>query len=221
MRSLTSMFLVFLTLVGISAFGLRPLHGQAAYTRLQLLTLKEVQAELKLSEDQKSFAAEVMAKLKPEVAELRKTQEPVFGPSEKNQEIAKAIRKLNAAAEAKVSEKLDDAQRKRFLDLFVQVNRRFALSDAEVQKTLGISEDVAKQLEEVKSANAKEAVAELQELSRVGADITVRQAKLTDLAKTGDEKILALLTPDQRAAWEKLGGTPIEIDFSPLRPQRR
>lgn len=191
--------------------------GQQTTSRLQLASLSEVQAALKLTDEQKKVAKEVLDKLNADRAELR----PGGGGGGGNfGAFQEQIAKLNSEAEAKLAEKLDDAQKKRLTEIFVQVNGTAALADKEVQKALGLNEETVKKLDEVRTANREATMAALREL---GQDATPeqRREKTQSLRKEADEKLLAVLSADQKAAFEKLGGEKVEIDLSQLRPQQQ
>lgn len=190
-------------------------RGMMTYSRAQLATLSEVQAALKLTDEQKKLATEVVEKFNADRAELRGS-----GGGGGFAAMQEQVAKLTAEADAKLAEKLDDAQKKRLMEIYVQQNGTAALADAEVQKTLGLDEAAIKKLEEARNANREAMMAAMQEL---GQDATPeeRQEKMQTVRKTADEKLLGALSADQKAAFEKLGGEKLEIDVAPLRPQRR
>ncbi len=190
-------------------------RGMGGFSRAQLASLKEVQAELKLTDDQKKLATEVVTKLAADRAEARQSAGNDFAAmQEKNA-------KLTAEADAKIAEKLDDAQKKRLMEIFVQKNPAAnALADAEVQKALGLNEESVKKIAEARTANREAMMAAMQEL---GQDATreERTAKMETLNKTANEKLFSAISADQKAAFEKLGGAKLEVDTTPLQPQRR
>lgn len=191
------------------------MRGMGGYSRAQLASLKEVQAELKLTDDQKKLTTEVMTKLAADRAEARQSAGQDFAAmQEKNA-------KLTAEADAKVAEKLDDAQKKRLMEIFVQKNPiGNALADAEVQKALGLNEEAVKKIAEARTANREAMMAAFQEL---GQDATPeeRASKMETLTKTANEKLFSAISADQKAAFEKLGGAKLDVDTTPLQPQRR
>lgn len=188
--------------------------GGAGYSRTQLVTLNEVQAELKLNDEQKKLATETLEKLNSDRAALRQSSGGDFNATREQSA------KLAAEADAKIAAKLDDAQKKRLMEIFVQQNKTGALADAEVQKALGLDEEAVKKLAEARTANQQAMMAAFQEL---GQDATPeqRQEKMATVRKTADEKLFSAISADQKAAFEKLGGTELKIDLTPLQPQRR
>lgn len=191
------------------------MRGMGGYSRAQLVSLKEVQAELKLTDEQKKLATETLEKLNADRAELRQSAGGDFAAMQEK------MTKLTAEADAKVTEKLDDAQKKRLMEIFVQKNPAGnALADAEVQKALGLNEESVKKLAEARTANREAMMAAMQELGR-DASPEDRAAKMETVNKAANEKLFSALSAEQKAAFEKLGGEKLEIDMTPLQPQRR
>lgn len=188
------------------------MRGFGGFSRTQLVTLKEVQAELKFTDDQKKLATDTLAKLNEDRAAARDSAGGDFAA------VAEKNAKLTAEADAKIAEKLDDAQKKRLLEIFVQQNKTGALADAEVQKALGLDEAAVKKLAEARAANREAMTAAMQEL---GQDATreQRQEKMATVQKTAEEKIFSAISADQKAAFEKLGGAALTIDTTPLQPR--
>jgi hypothetical protein len=196
---------------GRGGFG----RGFGGYSRTQLVTLKEVQDELKLTEDQKKLATETLEKLNADRAEARQSA------GDDRNALQEKNTKLAAEADAKIAAKLDDAQKKRLMEIFVQKNPvGNALADAEVQKSLGLSEEAIKKIDEARTANREAMMAAMQELGR-DASPQDRAAKMETLNKTASEKLFSAISAEQKAAFEKLGGEKLEVDLSPLQPQRR
>jgi hypothetical protein len=116
--------------------------------------------------------------------------------------------KLAREVNAKLDEVLDDAQQTRLQEVYVQVNGTGALQDESVAAALKLTDEQTKQLQEVRDASRQSFMdAGLRDL-----DEEARTKKIEELTKDRDEKTLAVLTDDQRAALDKLKGAELKID---------
>jgi hypothetical protein len=168
---------------------------------------EEVQAALKLTDDQKTK----IGAINDELSEARRDLFQGGGGGREERQ------KLDADAAAKLAEVLDDSQKKRLMGIQIQVNGANSLLDAAVAKELKISEDQNEELSDVRDSNqeaAGEAMRDLrdQELSR-----EEMMAKFQEIRAEGDKKLLAVLTSEQQAQYEALKGEPVEVDMSQFR----
>ncbi|MEQ1830363.1 MAG: hypothetical protein ABL921_30680 [Pirellula sp.] len=180
--------------------------------RVQLCSLNEVQSELKLTDDQKKIVKEVYDKYSADVRDAFQNAGGDF------QGMMEKTVKLANDATPKVVDKLDDAQKKRLTQIFVQANGGNALFDVEVQKSLKVTEEQSKKLASARTANREEMMSAFGSLQ--GASAEERQKKMADLTKTANEKLMACISADQVAEFEKMGGAKIELDLSPLMLRR-
>ncbi len=197
--------------------------GQQTRTRFELATLPEVQADLKLNEEQKKLAADQLGKQR----EKRAALVPAGGAGGGGgggggagfAAMQAEITKINTELEAAFVAKLDDAQKSRMHGLIVQVNGAAALLDPDIAKALDVNEE---QLGKLKSANdanrtaRREAMAGFQDMSP--EQRTEAMAKLT---ATESKSLMGLLTEAQVKKLETLKGAALTIDQTPLRPARR
>ena len=197
--------------------------GQQTRTRFELATLPEVQADLKLNEEQKKLAADQLAKQR----EKRAALVPAGGAGGGGgggggagfAAMQAEITKINTELEAAFVAKLDDAQKSRMHGLIVQVNGAAALLDPDIAKALDVNEE---QLGKLKSANdanrtaRREAMQGFQDMSP--EQRTEAMAKLT---ATESKSLMGLLTEAQVKKLETLKGAALTIDQTPLRPARR
>jgi hypothetical protein len=183
-------------------------RGLGGTSRAQLATLKEVQAD-----EQKKAATEAVEKMNTARRELFSA-----GPGGDPAEMREKMTKLTSEADAAVTAKLDEAGKKRLMEIFVQVNKTAALADAEVQKALGLDEATVKKLADARAQNMEAMMAAGQELQ--GLSQEERQEKMATLRKTADEKIFSAISAEQKAAFEKLGGAELKVDLTPLQPRR-
>ena len=202
-----------LLVISSSAFAQRGGgRGMGGYNRVQLCSLSQVQTELKLSDEQKKMATELSEKYNTERREIMQGAQGDFqGAMEKST-------KLGNEVTAKLVEKLDDNQKTRLMQIFVQANTSGALADPEIQKALKITDEQSKKLSEARSSNMqamREAFAGSQDLSQ-----EERQKKMDEFRKASDSKIFACISADQKAEFDKLGGAKLELDLSQLAPRR-
>jgi hypothetical protein len=184
---------------GRMGFGISPVQLAAES--------EEVQAALKLTDQQKTTIGEI----NDELSEARRDLFQGGGGGREERQ------KLDADAAAKLAEVLDETQKKRLMGIQIQVNGANSLFDAAIAKELSISDDQNDELSEVRDSNmeaAGEAMRDLrdQELSR-----EEMMAKFQEIRAEGDKKLLAVLTSDQQTKYEALKGDPVEVDMSQFR----
>jgi len=177
--------------------------------RLMLLSNESVQKELKLSEEQiqkvKDTNEKIRDKHKDELAALRKLD--AQERREKGQELFKTIGEETDKAMAEI---LKPEQAKRLKQISLQTMGSQAFNDEEVQKGLNLTDD---QKDKIKTLNEdlgseigsifKNAQGNFQEAGKKAA--TLRKETL--------EKVLALLTDDQKKSWKEMTGEPFEVKF--------
>jgi hypothetical protein len=191
----------------------RGLFGGPA--RIQLCTLEQVQADLKLTDDQKKLAEEINQKLNDD----RRGLFQGGGGGGDFAAMREKMEKMNDEASAKLTEKLDDAQRKRLTELYVQTNGTSAIVDKEVSEALKVTPEQAKSLAEASDKNRQDRFGAFRDFQDMSDD--ERQKASEKLAKEGDERMLAVLTNEQREAFGAMKGKELEIDISPLFRGRR
>lgn len=182
--------------------------------RVQLASLAEVQAELKMSDEQKKLGEELNQKLSEDRRELFQT-----GGGGNFGEMREKLRQLSTDASAKLVAELDDVQQKRLTEIYVQINGTRALGDKDVTTALKITEEQNEKLTAVRDSNMqafREAFQDFQSLSD-----EERREKFGQLRREGDEKLLAVLTEEQRTQFDAMKGKEIEVDLSPLRRRGR
>ncbi|MFC1758025.1 hypothetical protein ACFL2H_04560 [Planctomycetota bacterium] len=185
--------------------------GRGVLTRLRLASLEKVQSELKLTDEQKKLATEINEKLRADLTEMFQANRDGGGDRGAMQE---KMTKINSEASAKLMAKMDDAQKKRLTEVFVQVNGMNSLRDKEVAAALKITDEQKKGLTEVQAKN-REAAQGLRDLS---AD--ERQEAREKMTKEANERFMAVLTGEQKETFGKLKGKAIEIDMTQLRGRR-
>lgn len=183
--------------------------GFGAIRRADLLTLESVQSDLQLTDEQKENAVKVRD-------ESREKMREVFQEArDNNSDIREAMAKLNAETDEKALNGLGDEQKSRLDQLYVQANGANSLMDDAIAAKLDITEE---QKEKFQST--------LQELTeaRRGSFQNFRDMSQEERAeamekqrKESDEKLVAVLTDDQKEQFAQMKGEALEMDLNSLR----
>jgi Spy/CpxP family protein refolding chaperone len=170
--------------------------------KVSLARVDEVRTELKLNEEQ----AKKIDALNDELSEGNRT---VFEDAQGDwTKIREGMTKIAKDINSKLDEVLDDAQQARVQEIYVQVNGTGALQDEAVAAELKLTDEQKKQLQEARDASRQAFMdAGLRDL-----DEEARAKKIEELTKDRDDKTLAVLTDDQRAALDKMKGAELKID---------
>jgi hypothetical protein len=176
-----------------------------------LAQLEEVQKELKLDDKQKEQVAELNK-------ELNEQRMAIFQDAGGDRtKIRERLATLYRENTEKLDKELDDAQRKRSHELYVQLNGPIVLQGDVVADRLKLTDEQKTKIQEtLDRVRADWMNAGLRDLGEEEA-----AKKTTELTKSRDEKLLAVLTDDQRAEFEKMKGKELKVDFSKMpRPGR-
>jgi Spy/CpxP family protein refolding chaperone len=84
------------------------------------------------------------------------------------------------------------------------------LADPKVAEKLKVTDEQKAKLKEVTTANMESMRAKMQELGQDGNREGMRE-KMQELRKQGEEKVLAVLTTEQKATFEKLKGKAFQM----------
>ena len=126
-------------------------------------------------------------------------------------EARQKMQELNKEGQKIVKEILKEDQQKRLDQVSLQVQGGRALARPEIAKKLGITEDQQGKIkEELTAAREK-----MQELFQDGPSDETRK-KVQELNKQVGEKILAMLTDEQKTKWKEMTGKDFkgEIRFN-------
>jgi hypothetical protein len=192
------------------AFAQRGGRGSLTRTRFELATLPEVQAELKLSDEQKKIATDLLAKQREKLQAI-----PRGGDF---QAMRAEFLKINSELEAEFTPKLDETQQARMNGLLAQVNGAVSLLDPAIAGAIEVTDEQLAKLKSVNDANRaarREAFQSFQNLSDEG-----RQEAIKMMTEKENKALLAVLSDDQKKKYEELKGAELKIDQSPLRQGR-
>ena len=107
-------------------------------------------------------------------------------------------------------------QVKRLNEIYLQVAGVNALNDAEVAKELEITDEQKEKMAKVRDENRESMGAQMRELFSSG-DRDAAMAKVNELRKAGDEKVLAVLNDTQKKKFEEMKGEKFEMPEGALR----
>jgi uncharacterized protein YgfB (UPF0149 family) len=187
--------------------GFRRLFG---VPRAQLAALPDVQTELKLDDEQKTIVTEVNDQLRQERRDLLGTGFDGWSA------IQGRMEQLNSEASKKVNDALKPEQRTRLQQISIQQNGPRSLQDADVVAELGLSDEQKTKLVEAVSENTKAF-----ESGFGGGDRESWRQQAGELADQADERLMGVLTDEQKTKLEQLKGEPFDIDMSQFRRGRR
>lgn len=182
---------------------------------LMLLTNPDVKKELKLSDEQAKKLDEMATEAREKMQERFRDFQNLS--DDERRERGEAMRKEAAELMAKVNKDiLKEDQVKRFKQIELQQRGVNAFTDAEVVKSLKLTDE---QKEKIKGIT-EGMMSEMQELRQSAqGDFRAAMEKMTELRKQTFGKVTALLTEDQKKSWKELTGEPIEIRMQfPRRP---
>lgn len=117
---------------------------------------------------------------------------------------------------ARLAEILLPEQMKRLNEIFVQVSGTGALEDEDIAKEIGINEAQKTKLQQVRDQNREAFGAAMREMFQGGGgggggNFEANRAKMDELRKANDAKLLAVLSPDQQKKFEELKGKPFQM----------
>jgi Spy/CpxP family protein refolding chaperone len=179
-----------------------------------MLRMPEVQAELKLTDDQKTKVTDAMAKLR----EQRQNAGQDF-QSLSQDERQKLMAQRRAEDDKALADVLNADQMKRYHQLQLQQQGLSSVAqDKALADELKITDDQKTKIQTI-ADDQRNAMRELFQSAGGGGDRQAMMQKMQDLRKQTDEKIAAVLTDDQKSKWKDMIGTP--FTFPAFRPGNR
>ena len=168
--------------------------------------LDEVQQELKLNDEQKQKVVELNEQLREDIQTVF---QDAGGDRAKMRE---GIAKLYGKVTEKLDKELEETQRKRSHELYIQLNGPIALQGDVVAEPLKLTnnqkEDIRQALDDSRAEFRSAGLGEMEEGEAA--------KKIDELLKTRDAKLLAILTDEQRAEFDKMKGKELKVDLSKL-----
>jgi hypothetical protein len=124
-----------------------------------------------------------------------------------------------AESKAEVKKILLDDQFARLDQIYLQVAGAAALTDPDVVAKLGLSDDQQAKIATTREEAQEENRAQMRELRQSG-DPAAARAKMEELRKAADEKVLAHLTDEQKQQFASMKGEAFELPPGSLFPGR-
>jgi Spy/CpxP family protein refolding chaperone len=179
----------------------RQLPGTGKVNALMLLTRKPVQEDLKLTADQIQKVVEAAKKKNVERAGFQGLE---------REERDKKQAELNKESEQIAAGILTPEQAKRLKQISLQQQGPSgAFADEEVAKELKLTDEQKRKLKEL----TEETMKEVRKAITPGGDREEARKKIAEFANKLNDKVLDLLTAEQKAKWKELTGTPIKGDL--------
>lgn len=209
-------FVAILALIGVlAATQVVSAQGRRGFGRYfavpaNLASLDEVQRDLEMNDEQRTKAGEIYSQLRSDRRNLWQQ-----GPGE---DTWQQMDQLNQEATEKVLALLNEPQQNRLLGITVQQMGARALGDPAIVHSLNLDDGQKAKLQEVRASNREAMQNAFMDYSHLSDE--ERRAKFAQLADEGDEKLMGALTDQQRQHFEDMKGSPIDVDLSPLFPNR-
>jgi hypothetical protein len=196
---------------------LRGLRFPASLQNVFLLRGEEVQKELGVNDEQKALLSDLAMQLQQDAFEIFSGLQDLTPDEQKEamKDVMKMIGEKGKEAQAKVEGILDKTQIARLKELSLQSRGAQALEDEEVIAALKISDDQKEKLADIREQGNEAIQKVFQKLREGGGDQGDIRKKITEFRKELSDKALAILTPDQVSAFEKMKGA--EFKFPPNR----
>ena len=176
---------------------------------LMLLNQESVQKELKLTDEQKTKINELRQSAREKMQEIFQADQ-----AERQQKM-QALNQENRKALETI---LNAEQGKRILEIVYQQRGAMAFADPEVAKALNLNEE---QQGKVKTTTEEMAAAMRELFTQGQAPDEEARKKMDELRKSTGEKLVALLTPEQKTKWTALQGEPFKGEIRFGRPQQQ
>lgn len=164
----------------------------------QLVANEAVQAELKVTDDQKKAIEEVAAEARTALKGIRK-----LTPEERQKKTAETRKTV----EGKLEKLLKAEQSKRLTQIDLQQRGPLVLTQKKIAEQMELTDAQKKEFRELQQNITKE-TAKLREGGTKGAELNEKTAKLRQEAS---EKIVKALTDAQKKNWQKLTGEAFDL----------
>jgi Spy/CpxP family protein refolding chaperone len=204
MKRLMVFALVILGVVASSGLAQPPRGGRGGPGMMggpmMLLNQPSVQQELKISDEQKLQIQEAAAKLRASAGSLQG-----LDPSELQQKRQEMARESERTA----SKILHRDQMKRLKEITLQVQGARAFADPDLAKALDLTDDQKDKIKATEGGRGQRP-----QISP-GNDPQAAQKRMEEMHKANLEKVMNILTPDQKAKYKEMTGEPFTGKIEP------
>ncbi len=163
-----------------------------------LVNNEKVQKELALTEQQKEAIKKAFEEQRNAMSDLPDSDDRFT----KMQELFKTL-------QDKISALLDDKQKARLKEIQLQMQGPAGLANKETADALKLSDDQVEQIKQINETMQTDIRDTFQASGQV--DFADVQKETERLRKDGNDKMLAVLTAEQKAAFDKMQGAKIDI----------
>src|SRR5262249_37630555 len=122
-----------------------------------------------------------------------------------NEERQKLLRTVGEESQKAIAGVLDEKQMKRFKQIGWQASGANALNDPDVQKTLKLSDEQKKKLQDIIADSTRK----MREAFQGGGG----REKIQEIRKETQDKANGVLTDEQKKSWKEMQGAPFEFQF--------
>jgi len=181
---------------------------------IMLLNAEPVQKELELVDDQiqniKKYSEEQQAAGRERMEKLRDLSD-----DERREKMQELMKDSEKKATAKLDEVLLPHQRDRLKEIGIQVRGPQAIAADDIADKLALTSEQKEQIEKLGEEN-REKMRELFQGGGGGGDPEANREKMQKMRKESGEKLLGVLTADQKQKYEKLQGKKIDLDMGQI-----
>ena len=185
-------------------------YGDTYSVGVALLQVGKVQTELNLNSDQIKKATEIGAKLMQDRRELYRDLSPEQW-RERGEELQKKTAELAKTAAMTIAESLDDAQKKRWLEVTLQVRGPEALPGELLGEHLKLNDEQVKKLNDLTRAQREKMFELFRQAQDQGLSREEGFEKFAALVKDTNKERLAVLSDEQKTSFQELQGEKFEL----------
>lgn len=189
------------TLALLASFASAQFGGVGAKTMVAIQP--DVQRELHLSKDQKKRLTEAMNNLG--------SQYKGGSPDQMNSMPSFDMDSMNEKLDADALSDLDEQQKQRLFELWLQYEGPGVLVKKEASDPVGLTAAEVKKIQALCDKADSDRMAAMMDMAQHPNSGRGLKGKLNKMVKDRDEAILALLTPDELKKWQALEGKPFKF----------
>jgi len=182
-----------------------------------LVNRADVQADLKLTDDQKAALTKLQEKQQEERRAMMEEMRNNGGGGFDREAMTKMFTEAQAKNEKAVNEILKPEQQKRLREIWVQLQGNRAIMDAKIQDELGFDQG---QKDAVKALQAKQQEA-MQSLMEKMRNQEIDREQMQEISQKNDEtmnsELAKILKPEQAEKLKAMGGAPFKASEQPRR----
>jgi Spy/CpxP family protein refolding chaperone len=165
-----------------------------------------VQKELSLSDDQVEKVSDLVRSNREEMREKMGSFQDL-APEERREKMMAVLRESEESSRAKLKDVLKADQLKRYEEINLQMAGLNAFSQPDVAKKLKLTDEQKEKVASLES-DLRQEMRDLREQNQ--GDFRAALQKLREKQDEAKDKVVDLLTDDQKATWKEMTGKPFE-----------